>query len=118
LLDNEHALHARVPHCILLPSQFVSANRRALSPSTSTVLVASCSWAVEPNLVWKDRALVRTGETVDILLDVTNAGVWMPHCHLAEHQRAIQASPSDSAGHLDSVDLADGGGREVRVLAE
>ena len=28
----------------------------------------------EPNLVWKDTVLVRTGETVDILLDVTNVG--------------------------------------------
>ena len=28
----------------------------------------------EANLVWKDTVLVRTGETVDILLDVTNAG--------------------------------------------
>jgi FtsP/CotA-like multicopper oxidase with cupredoxin domain len=29
--------------------------------------------------------LVRTGETVDILLDVTNPGLWMAHCHIAEH---------------------------------
>ena len=28
----------------------------------------------KPNLVWKDTVLVRTGETVDILLDVTNPG--------------------------------------------
>ena len=28
----------------------------------------------EENLVWKDTVLVRTGETVDILLDVTNPG--------------------------------------------
>ncbi|MGH8968458.1 MAG: multicopper oxidase domain-containing protein [Actinomycetes bacterium] len=40
---------------------------------------------VEPNLVWKDTVLVRTGETVDILLDVTNPGLWMAHCHIAEH---------------------------------
>jgi FtsP/CotA-like multicopper oxidase with cupredoxin domain len=39
----------------------------------------------EPNLVWKDTVLVRTGETVDILLDVTNPGAWMAHCHIAEH---------------------------------
>jgi FtsP/CotA-like multicopper oxidase with cupredoxin domain len=37
------------------------------------------------NLVWKDTVLVRTGETVDILLDVTNPGSWMAHCHIAEH---------------------------------
>jgi FtsP/CotA-like multicopper oxidase with cupredoxin domain len=42
----------------------------------------------EDNLVWKDTVLVRTGETVDILLDVTNAGVWMAHCHIAEHHES------------------------------
>lgn len=43
---------------------------------------------VEPNLVWKDTVLVRAGETVDILLDVTHAGVWMAHCHIAEHHES------------------------------
>ena len=32
--------------------------------------------------------LLRAGETVDILLDVTNPGLWMAHCHIAEHTRA------------------------------
>jgi FtsP/CotA-like multicopper oxidase with cupredoxin domain len=39
----------------------------------------------ENNLVWKDTVLIRTGETVDLLLDVTNPGRWMAHCHIAEH---------------------------------
>jgi len=43
---------------------------------------------VEANLVWKDTVLVRTGETVDILLDVTNPGRWMAHCHIAEHHES------------------------------
>jgi FtsP/CotA-like multicopper oxidase with cupredoxin domain len=43
---------------------------------------------VEPNLVWKDTVLVRTGETVDIMLDVTNPGRWMAHCHIAEHHES------------------------------
>jgi FtsP/CotA-like multicopper oxidase with cupredoxin domain len=42
----------------------------------------------EPNLAWKDTVLVRTGETVDILLDVTNPGHWMAHCHIAEHHES------------------------------
>jgi FtsP/CotA-like multicopper oxidase with cupredoxin domain len=42
----------------------------------------------EPNLVWKDTVLVTTGETVDILLDVTNVGRWMAHCHIAEHHES------------------------------
>src|SRR4051812_14114747 len=44
--------------------------------------------APEENLVWKDTVLVRTGETVDILLDVTNPGIWMAHCHIAEHHES------------------------------
>jgi FtsP/CotA-like multicopper oxidase with cupredoxin domain len=42
----------------------------------------------EENFVWKDTVLVRTGETVDILLDVTNPGIWMAHCHIAEHHES------------------------------
>jgi len=48
-------------------------------------LVLSRDGITEPNLVWKDTVLVRTGETVDILLDVDNIGRWMAHCHIAEH---------------------------------
>jgi FtsP/CotA-like multicopper oxidase with cupredoxin domain len=43
---------------------------------------------VDPNLVWSDTVLVRTGETVDILLDITNPGLWMAHCHIAEHHES------------------------------
>jgi len=43
---------------------------------------------VEPNLAWKDSVLVRSGETVEILLDVTNPGLWMAHCHIAEHNQS------------------------------
>jgi FtsP/CotA-like multicopper oxidase with cupredoxin domain len=42
----------------------------------------------EDNLVWKDTVLIRTGETVDILLDVTHSGRWMAHCHIAEHHES------------------------------
>ena len=48
-------------------------------------LVLSRDGRTEPNLVWKDTVLVRAGETVDILLYVTNPGRWMAHCHIAEH---------------------------------
>jgi len=51
-------------------------------------LIMARNGAVEPNLVWKDTVLVRTGETVDILLDVTNPGRWMAHCHIAEHHES------------------------------
>jgi FtsP/CotA-like multicopper oxidase with cupredoxin domain len=51
-------------------------------------LVLSRDGEPEANLVWKDTVLVRTGETVDILLDVTNPGHWMAHCHIAEHHES------------------------------
>jgi FtsP/CotA-like multicopper oxidase with cupredoxin domain len=51
-------------------------------------LILSRDDVVEPNLVWKDTVLVRTGETVDMLLDVTNPGRWMAHCHIAEHHES------------------------------
>ena len=51
-------------------------------------LIVSRNGVEEPNLVWKDTVLVRTGETVDILLDVTNPGTWMAHCHIAEHHES------------------------------
>jgi FtsP/CotA-like multicopper oxidase with cupredoxin domain len=63
-------------------------------------LILSRDGVVEPNLVWKDTVLVRTGETVDILLDVTNPGLWMAHCHIAEHHESgmmfsFNVAPSD-----------------------
>jgi FtsP/CotA-like multicopper oxidase with cupredoxin domain len=48
-------------------------------------LVLSRDGAPEENLVWKDTVLLRAGQTVDILLDVSNPGLWMAHCHIAEH---------------------------------
>jgi FtsP/CotA-like multicopper oxidase with cupredoxin domain len=51
-------------------------------------LVLARDGVIEPNLVWKDTVLVRTGETVDILFDVTNPGLWMAHCHIAEHMQS------------------------------
>src|ERR671911_842730 len=51
-------------------------------------LVVSRDGDAEPNLVWKDTVLVRAGETVDILLDVSNPGLWMAHCHIAEHNQS------------------------------
>ncbi len=37
------------------------------------------------NLVWKDTAIIPVGSTVDLLLELTNPGDWMMHCHISEH---------------------------------
>jgi FtsP/CotA-like multicopper oxidase with cupredoxin domain len=59
----------------------------------------------EANLVWKDTVLMRAGQTVDILLAVTNPGLWMAHCHIAEHTESgmmfsfkVHPSPLNSLG--------------------
>jgi FtsP/CotA-like multicopper oxidase with cupredoxin domain len=48
-------------------------------------LVLSRDGVPSDNLVWKDTVLIKTGETVDLLLEMTNPGRWMAHCHIAEH---------------------------------
>ncbi len=40
------------------------------------------------NLAWKDTVLLPTGSTTDILLELSNPGRWMVHCHIAEHLEA------------------------------
>ena len=40
------------------------------------------------NLVWKDTAIVPVGTTVQYLVDMSNPGDWMMHCHIAEHLEA------------------------------
>ena len=37
------------------------------------------------NRAWKDTVIVAVGEAVDLLLDLSNPGSWMLHCHVAEH---------------------------------
>ena len=64
-------------------------------------LILSRDGVVESSLVWKDTVLVRTGETVDILLDVTNPGLWMAHCHIAEHTESGMMFSFDVAPAAD-----------------
>jgi FtsP/CotA-like multicopper oxidase with cupredoxin domain len=51
-------------------------------------LVLTRGGGVERNLVRKDTVRIRTGEVMDILLDVSNPGLWMALCHIAEHAEA------------------------------
>jgi FtsP/CotA-like multicopper oxidase with cupredoxin domain len=48
-------------------------------------LVLAMNGVANPNLVWKDTMLLPAGFTADILLELTNPGRWMLHCHIAEH---------------------------------
>src|SRR5215207_4179566 len=60
-------------------------------------LILSRDGQPESNLVWKDTVLLRAGETVDILLYVTNPGLWMAHCHIAEHTESGMMSSFEVA---------------------
>jgi FtsP/CotA-like multicopper oxidase with cupredoxin domain len=51
-------------------------------------LVLAVNGVPNENLVWKDTVLVPAGSAVDILLDPSNPGRWMLHCHIAEHLSA------------------------------
>jgi FtsP/CotA-like multicopper oxidase with cupredoxin domain len=48
-------------------------------------LVLSYNDRPNPNLVWKDTVLIPVGGTVDVLVEMSNPGKWMLHCHIAEH---------------------------------
>jgi FtsP/CotA-like multicopper oxidase with cupredoxin domain len=81
-------------------------------------LILSRDGEVEANLVWKDTVLLRAGQTVDILLHVTNPGLWMAHCHIAEHTESgmmfsFYVDPREpdapSALHLDDVESSSRG---------
>jgi FtsP/CotA-like multicopper oxidase with cupredoxin domain len=51
-------------------------------------LVLAVNGAASDNLVWKDTVLIPAGATVDLLVDMSNPGRWMLHCHIAEHLAA------------------------------
>jgi FtsP/CotA-like multicopper oxidase with cupredoxin domain len=40
------------------------------------------------NRAWKDTVLLPAGASVDILVEFTNPGHWMLHCHIAEHMES------------------------------
>jgi FtsP/CotA-like multicopper oxidase with cupredoxin domain len=52
-------------------------------------IVVSENGNINDNLVWKDTVLVPVGSTVDIIVDFTNPGVWVMHCHILEHAESM-----------------------------
>ncbi|HUX32915.1 MAG TPA: multicopper oxidase family protein [Gemmatimonadaceae bacterium] len=49
------------------------------------MLVVSRDGVPTRNLSWKDTVIIPVGATVDLLIDASNPGAWMMHCHIAEH---------------------------------
>jgi suppressor of ftsI len=52
------------------------------------MLVIARDGAATRNLAWKDTAIIPVGSAVDLLIDASNPGTWMLHCHIAEHLEA------------------------------
>jgi FtsP/CotA-like multicopper oxidase with cupredoxin domain len=70
LVNDRHVLHP-MAHPIHLHGQ--------------RFLVLARNGAPNRDPVWKDTVLVPAGGTVDLLIDTSNPGRWMLHCHIAEH---------------------------------
>jgi FtsP/CotA-like multicopper oxidase with cupredoxin domain len=51
-------------------------------------LILSVNGVPNEHPVWKDTVLLPAGSAVDILLDPSNPGRWMLHCHISEHLSA------------------------------
>jgi len=70
-------------------------------------------------------ATFQLGEIVDILLDVTNPGVWMALCHIAEHHESGMmfnfhvdpgdAAPGEPVAADGALDVAPGSDQSVRT---
>jgi FtsP/CotA-like multicopper oxidase with cupredoxin domain len=64
------------------------------------MLVVSRDGVRTRNLVWKDTVIIPVGTTVDLLIDASNPGAWMLHCHIAEHL----GSDMMAVMHVDPAD--------------
>ncbi|HEX3158377.1 MAG TPA: multicopper oxidase domain-containing protein [Gemmatimonadaceae bacterium] len=51
-------------------------------------LVLSVNGVPQENRAWKDTVLLPVGSTIDLLVEMSNPGRWMLHCHIAEHLSA------------------------------
>ncbi len=55
-------------------------------------IVISENGEMNSNLSWQDSVLVPAGKTVDILVEFSNPGEWMMHCHILEHHESEMTS--------------------------
>ena len=70
------------------PRESVHAMQHPIHLHGQRFLVLAVNGVPNENLAWKDTVLVPAGAAVDILLDPSNPGRWMGHCHIAEHLSA------------------------------
>ena len=51
-------------------------------------LVLRVNGVAQENLAWKDTVFLPVGSTAELLVEMSNPGRWMLHCHIAEHLAA------------------------------
>ncbi|MGB3921797.1 MAG: multicopper oxidase family protein [Minisyncoccia bacterium] len=51
-------------------------------------LVINKNGIAQTNLAWEDTFTIPAGEYADIVLDTSNPGTWLAHCHIPEHMEA------------------------------
>ncbi len=61
------------------------------------MLVVDRDGVPTPNMSWEDTVIIPVGSTVDLLIDASNPGDWLLHCHIAEHV----ASGMETVLHVD-----------------
>jgi suppressor of ftsI len=69
-------------------------------------LVLSMNGVPGENLAWKDTFLLPVGWSAELLVEMSNPGDWMMHCHIAEHLESGMMSTF-------RVDPAENGSRPV-----
>lgn len=75
------------------------------------------------NLAWKDTVILPVGSTYDLLVDSSNPGDWLLHCHIAEHvesgmktllrvqrreSEAVEGSAGRALSHLPATGIGPG----------
>ena len=55
-------------------------------------IVISENGQINSNLSWQDSVLVQEGKTIDILVEFSNPGEWLMHCHILEHHESEMTS--------------------------
>jgi len=56
-------------------------------------LILSVDGVASDNLAWKDTVLIPSGSTVELLVEMSNPGDWMIHCHIPEHLESGMMMP-------------------------
>lgn len=51
-------------------------------------LVLNTNGVKNSNQVWKDTTLIQSGDTAELLVDMSNLGDWLIHCHVPEHMES------------------------------